>query len=113
MVTASTKANTAYASGVMFLDMNPMAPNRSPWTRSYGLAAQVSSRLNTPTTITLASAMNESFTTSQRVRETLWFQTSRCVPPSSSRVMSGAPQKRPMSAGTEMSRTLARKTCSS
>ena len=40
---------------------------------------------------------------SQRVRVTLWVQASRCVPFSNSRVISGAPQNAPISAGTATS----------
>ena len=43
--------------------------------------------------------MSPTLITSQRVRVTLWFQTSRCVPASSSRATSGAPQNMPMTAG--------------
>ena len=43
--------------------------------------------------------MPASLTVSQRVRVTLWFQASWWVPVSSSRPISGAPQKMPIRAG--------------
>ncbi|WP_345154652.1 hypothetical protein [Nonomuraea rubra] len=46
---------------------------------------------------------------SHRVLVMLWFHTSRCVPASSSRVISGAPQKSPTRAGRiSTTRVLAR-----
>jgi hypothetical protein len=64
-----------------------------------GLAHQVTARLPSPAAVVAARAVRPSLTASQRVRVMLWFHTSRWVPASSSRAISGAPQKIPMSAG--------------
>ena len=53
-----------------------------------------------------ARPVSPSLTASQRVRVMLWFHTSRCVPASSSRAISGAPQKSPMSAGRTSTTTV-------
>ena len=57
-------------------------------------------RLSSPAVAMAARPIRPSLTASQRVRVTLWFQASRKVPASISRVTSGAPQKTPMMAGT-------------
>ncbi len=49
-----------------------------------------------------ASPSSASLHSVQRARETLWVQTRRKVPASSSRATNGAPQKIPMSPGTTM-----------
>ena len=56
-------------------------------------------RLSSPAVAMAARATRPSLAASQRVRVTLWFQASRNVPASSSRVTSGAPQNMPMTAG--------------
>jgi hypothetical protein len=66
---------------------------------SMGLAHQVTTRLPSPAAVMAARPVRASLTASQRVRVTLWFHTSRWVPASSSRVISGAPQNSPISAG--------------
>ena len=87
----------------------PRAPNSSGSIRETSSAAaaalsigsdhQSTARLPSPATATAARPTSPSLTASQRVRVTLWFQTSRCVPASSSRAISGAPQKIPIRAG--------------
>jgi hypothetical protein len=57
-------------------------------------------RLSSPVAIIAAPPTSASFEPSQRVRVTLWVQARRKLPVSSSRAMSGAPQKIPISAGT-------------
>ncbi|WP_254715024.1 hypothetical protein [Actinomadura sp. NAK00032] len=101
-VTPSAKAKAAYPIGTM-----PCAPNASgairgklsvtAWSR--GTAHQSTARTASPEAAIAASPTRPSLTASQRLREMLWFHTSRCVPLSSSRAMSGAPQKIPMRAG--------------
>ena len=101
-VTPSAKAKAAYAIGTM-----PRAANNSGSIRwkssapalSSGLDHQSTARLPSPAAVTAARATRPSLTASQRVRVTLWFHTSRCVPASSSRAISGAPQKSPIRAG--------------
>ena len=56
-----------------------------------------------------ATPVRVSLTASHRVRVTLWFQVSRKVPASSSRAISGAPQKMPMIAGAMRMTTPLRK----
>ncbi len=65
-----------------------------------GLAHQPSIRLSTPAAARLARPRTVSLMASQRSRVTLWFQASRNVPLSSSRAISGAPQNRPITAGS-------------
>ncbi len=55
-----------------------------------------------------ASPTTVSLTASHRVRVTLWFQASWWVPVSSSRPISGAPQKMPISAGAAITRSWVR-----
>ena len=71
-------------------------------TRSIGLDHQVTMRLNSPAVAMLARPARASLTASHRVLVMLWVQASRRVPVSSSRVISGAPQKTPIrpAAGT-------------
>ncbi len=69
---------------------------------SMGLAHQPRMRLNNPAAAMLAKPTTLSLTASQRSRVTLWFQASRNVPVSSSRAISGAPQNRPITAGSRM-----------
>src|SRR6266568_7575885 len=68
----------------------------NPPARSTGLAHQVTTRLSSPAVTIAARPVRASLAAIQRVRVTLWFQASRKVPASSSRVTSGAPQKTPM-----------------
>ena len=56
-----------------------------------------------------ARPISASLTVSQRVRVMLWFQVSRKVPASSSRAISGAPQKMPMIAGAARMTRMLRK----
>jgi hypothetical protein len=49
--------------------------------------------------IMAARPVNAILPISQRRRVTLWFHTSRWVPSSSSRAISGAPQNAPMTTG--------------
>ena len=67
---------------------------------SIGSAHQSTAKLSSPAAAIAARPMSPSLTASQRVRVTLWFHTSRWVPASSSRAISGAPQKIPTRAGT-------------
>lgn len=60
---------------------------------------QVTARLPRPAAAVVARPMSASLTVSQRVRVTVWFHTSRWVPFSSSRPISGAPQNSPTRAG--------------
>ena len=53
-----------------------------------------------------ASSASPSLVASHRPRVTLWVQTSRWVPPSSSRATSGAPQNAPSSAGATATATM-------
>ena len=71
----------------------------SPTALPMGAAHQACSRLNASVTATAATPISVSLTISHRVRVMLWFQASRQVPVSSSRAISGAPQKMPMIAG--------------
>jgi hypothetical protein len=86
----------------------PRTPNTDgvSWfscTRSMGLNHQVRMRLRSPVTAMQARPVTASRTASQRGRVTLWVQASRKVPVSSSRAMSGAPQKAPSRAGSTSS----------
>ena len=72
-----------------------------------GAAHQACMRLNASVTAMAAAPISASLTVSQRVRVMLWFQVSRKVPASSSRAISGPPQKTPVIAGAmRMTRTL-------
>ena len=71
----------------------------NPPARSIGLAHQVMTRLISPVVSMAARPVRASLAAIQRVRVTLWFQASRKVPASSSRVTRGAPQNMPMMAG--------------
>jgi len=74
-----------------------------------GAAHQACKRLNASATAMAAAPTSASLTVSHLVRVTLWFQVSRKVPASSSRAISGAPQKTPVIAGAmRMIRTLAK-----
>ena len=66
---------------------------------SIGADHQFTAKLPSPAAVMAAMPTRPSFTASQRVRVMLWFHTSRCVPASSSRAISGAPQNSPMRAG--------------
>jgi hypothetical protein len=54
----------------------------------------------------VASATMPSRTANHRVRVMLWFHTRRCVPVSSSRATSGAPQNTPTTTGSANSTAL-------
>jgi hypothetical protein len=71
----------------------------NPPVRSIGPAHQVVMRLSSPAVTMAVRPIRPSLNAIQRVRVTLWFQASRKVPASSSRVTSGAPQNMPMTAG--------------
>jgi hypothetical protein len=102
MVTPRTKAKAAYPIGAM-----PRAPNTRGAIRASSGAAdlsrgsdhQVTTRPHSPAAATATTPMSPSLTASQWPRVMLWFHTSRCVPASSSRPISGAPQKSPTRAG--------------
>ena len=79
----------------------------SPTALPMGAAHQAWMRLNASVTAMAATPISASLTASHRVRVMLWFQVSRKVPASSSRAISGAPQKTPVIAGAmRMTRTL-------
>jgi hypothetical protein len=67
--------------------------------RSIGTAHHVTIRLSNPVAATADRPISPSLTASHRLRVTLWFPARRKVPVSSSREISGAPQKIPMSPG--------------
>src|SRR5262245_26169979 len=77
-----------------------MGVTRSPLASSMRCAQEVIAQLSSPTVATDAPPMRASSVASQRVRVTDWFQARRYVPVSSSRAISGAPQKMPIRAGT-------------
>src|SRR5450755_26913 len=79
--------------------LDPFRVVLSPLAWLIGLAHEDTVRLNSPAAAMLARPIRPSLTAIQRVRLTLWFQVIRKVPASSSLVTSGAPQKRPMTAG--------------
>ena len=64
-----------------------------------GSAHQACMRLSASVTAMATRPISVSLTVSHRVRVTLWFQASANVPASSSRAISGAPQKMPRIAG--------------
>ncbi|WP_348638608.1 hypothetical protein [Actinomadura madurae] len=102
-VTPSAKAKAACPIGTMPCTLKfsgSTRANRSATALSSGSDHQFAARAVSPAAAMAARPTTPSFTASQRDRVTLWFQTSRCVPLSSSRVISGAPQKSPMRAGT-------------
>ena len=108
--TPRVNANAAYPMGVMprapnsagkkRLSKPPTDPSQAAW--SMGLAHQPRARLSSPASAMLVSPSTPSLTASQRSRVTLWFQASRNEPLSSSRAISGAPQNRPITAGSTM-----------
>ena len=67
--------------------------------RLMGAAHHPCRRLNPSVTAMAAAPVSASLTVSHRALVTLWFQVSRLVPVSSSRAISGAPQKTPVIAG--------------
>jgi hypothetical protein len=71
----------------------------NPPARSIGPDHQVTMRLSSPAVAIATRPIRPSLAAIQRVRVTLWFQASRNVPASSSRVTSGEPQKMPIRAG--------------
>jgi hypothetical protein len=72
-----------------------------------GAAHQDCMRLTASVTAIAATPVSVSLTVSHRVRVMLWLQASRQVPVSSSRAISGAPQKIPTITGAaRMTRTL-------
>ena len=75
-------------------------PKRFWFTASSGLAHQSTIQVSSPPIAMATIPTSPSFAASQRFRVTLWVQTRRKVPVSSSRAMSGAPKKSPTSAGT-------------
>ena len=74
-------------------------PPPSPTALPMGAAHQACRRLNASVTAMAAPPISVSLTASHRVRVMDWFQVSRKVPASSSREISGAPQKTPVTAG--------------
>ena len=78
--------------------MEEMVP---PWPMALamGSAHQVYIRLSASVTAMAARPVRASLTTSHRVRVMPWVQASRQVPVSSSRAISGAPQKMPVITG--------------
>ena len=72
---------------------------------SIGSDHQVTARLSTPVIAIADSPVIPILVASQRRREMLWLQTSRWVPVSSSRAISGAPQNAPITGGTAYSIT--------
>jgi hypothetical protein len=88
---------------------NIEAPPPSPTALPMGAAHQACRRLNASVTAMAARPISVSLTVSHRFRVMLWFQVSRKVPASSSRAISGAPQKMPMIAGAMRMTTTLRK----
>ena len=89
------------------VSLNIEEPPPSPTALPMGAAHQAWIRLNASVTAMAAAPISTSLTVSHLVRVMLWFQVSRKVPASSSREISGAPQKTPMTAGAmRMIRTL-------
>ena len=84
-------------------------PPPSPTALPMGAAHQAWIRLNASVTAMAATPISASLIASHRVRVMLWFQVSRKVPASSSRAISGAPQKMPMIAGAMRMTTTLRK----
>ncbi len=83
------------------------APPPKPTARPMGAAHQAWIRLNASVTTMAATPISTSLIVSHLLRVMLWFQVSRKVPFSSSREISGAPQKMPVIAGAaRMARTL-------
>ncbi len=76
------------------------APEPSATAWLIGAAHQVCSRLSASVRAMAVRPPTASLTASHRVRVTDWFQARAAVPVSSSRAISGAPQNRPMTAGT-------------
>jgi hypothetical protein len=70
---------------------------------SIGLDHQVTARLSSPVIAIADRPANPTLVASQRRRPMLWLQASRCVPVSSSRATSGAPQNAPITGGTAYS----------
>ena len=105
-VAPSTTANTAYPTGTMPRIANvtgvrcdgrlPRVLLSAP---SSGCDHQVTAKVSRPTAAAAARVVTPSLVASHRVRVTDWVQASRCVPASSSRATSGAPQNTPMIAG--------------
>ena len=113
MVTPSATANTAYATGTMPRMANATGVSRAGRLPRVSLSApssgadhQVTASVSTPMATAAPSSARPSLVASQRPRVTLWVQTSRWVPASSSRATSGAPQNAPSSAGATASTTM-------
>ncbi|MFD0467110.1 hypothetical protein ACFQ0B_01380 [Nonomuraea thailandensis] len=101
-VTPRANAKAAYPMGATPRPPNTSGPisGNSTAARSSAAAHQLTARPHSPPATAAATPMSASLTASQRVRVMLWLHTSRCVPDSSSRVISGAPRRaRPGRAG--------------
>ena len=99
-------ARMAKATGVRRDGRLPRVELSAP---SIGLDHQVTASVRIPMSAAVVSATKPSLVASQRVRVTLWFHASRCVPASSSRATSGAPQKAPRTAGANATTTISAK----